>query len=216
MEKYTGIVGKELLMKTVLFTQRVEIIENYHERRDCADQRISDFIMACGFLPVPVPNNIHIAKALVDELEPIGIILTGGNSLAEFGGNAPERDAVDEQLIQISIERNIPLYGFCRGMQSILVYFGNKLTSVVGHVAVRHALVGNMEREVNSYHNQGCVWLDTNSGLECIACTEDGVIESVIHKDYPIYATMWHPEREEKFSQSDVENVRKLFLEERK
>lgn len=203
-------------MRTVLFTQRVEVIESYDERRDCADQRIADFILACGFLPVPVPNNSSIVKGLVDELTPIGIILTGGNSLVQYGGNAPERDAMDEQMIQIAVERKIPLYGFCRGMQSILVYFGNRLTSVKGHVAVRHALYGDSEREVNSYHNQGCVELNPHSGLECVFCTDDGVIESVRHKDYPIFATMWHPEREDKFSQIDIENVRKLFWEGKK
>lgn len=216
MEKHTGIVGKELSMRTVLFTQRVEIIESYNERRDCADQRIADFIITCGFLPVPVPNNSSIVEKLIDELNPIGIILTGGNSLVQCGGNAPERDAMDEQMIQIAIERKIPLYGFCRGMQSILVYFGNRLTSVKNHVAVRHVLYGDSEREVNSYHNQGCVELNSQSGLECVSHTADGVIESVRHKDYLIFATMWHPERENEFSQIDIENVRKLFWEGKK
>lgn len=216
MEKYTGIVGEELSMRTVLFTQRVEVIESYNERRDCADQRIADFIIACGFLPVPVPNNSSIAKSLVDELNPIGIILTGGNSLVQYGGNAPERDAMDEKLLRLAIEKNISVYGFCRGMQSILVYFGNRLTSVMGHVAVRHVIYEKSEREVNSYHNQGCVELNPDSGLECVSYADDGVIESVRHKDYPIFATMWHPEREDKFSKIDIENVRKLFLEGRK
>ena len=44
-------------MNIVFFTQRVEVVESYGERRDCADQRISGFISACGFIPVPLPNN---------------------------------------------------------------------------------------------------------------------------------------------------------------
>ena len=43
-------------MKRVLFTQRVELVEAYKERRDCADQRIAEYINSCGFLPVPIPN----------------------------------------------------------------------------------------------------------------------------------------------------------------
>lgn len=44
--------------------------------------------------------------------------------MVEYGGNAPERDAVDHKLIELCIKNNIPVYGFCRGMQSILDYFG--------------------------------------------------------------------------------------------
>ena len=54
-------------MDTVLFTQRVEVIESYGERRDCADQNIARFIHTCGFLPVPVPNIKEIAvQMLID------------------------------------------------------------------------------------------------------------------------------------------------------
>lgn len=200
-------------MKVVLFTQRVEVIESYQERRDCADQRIADFIYSCGFLPVPVPNSVEIAKKLVEELQPIGIILTGGNSLVTYGGDAPERDLTDGELIQIALEKRIPLYGFCRGMQSILVYFGNELVNVTGHVAVRHEISGEMNRNVNSYHNQTCIKLKDGCGLECLATTEDGVIEAVKHKNYPILATMWHPEREDQFDKTDIANVKKLFGE---
>ena len=79
-------------MKTVIFTQRVEIIESYNERRDCADQRIAEFIKECGFLPIPIPNNPDILNDAISQIEPCGIILTGGNSLVKYGGNAPERD----------------------------------------------------------------------------------------------------------------------------
>ena len=49
-------------MEIVLYTQRVEIVKSYGERRDCADQDIPRFIEACGFLPVAVPNIWSIAK----------------------------------------------------------------------------------------------------------------------------------------------------------
>ena len=65
-------------MDTVLFTQRVEIIESYGERRDCADQDIARFIHVCGFFPVPVPNIKEIAYDMFMQLKPAGIVLTGG------------------------------------------------------------------------------------------------------------------------------------------
>lgn len=201
-------------MKIVLFTQRVEVIESYNERRDCADQRIAEFIRACGYLPVPVPNNPALALALIEELNPTGIILTGGNSLEKWGGNAPERDATDETYLKFAIENNIPVYGFCRGMQSILDYFGEELTSVKGHVAVRMNIIGvndpslgDFNREVNSYHNQGCVEI-TNPDVEVLAKSDDGVIKAIKVPKYNMLGTMWHPERETPFNEADIKMVK--------
>lgn len=195
----------------VLFTQRVEIVESYNERRDCADQRIAKFIRACGFLPVPISNNKELALELVLALQPSGIILTGGNSLVKYGGNAPERDDMDRALIDQAVNRRIPLYGFCRGMQSILHYFGNDLEQVEGHVAVKHKINGKEnEIEVNSYHNQGCTELSSTE-LEVVMRSGDGVIEKIIHKESPILGTMWHPERENPFKELDICMVKKLF-----
>ena len=49
-------------MKTVLYTQRVEVVKSYCERRDCADQNIARFLSTCGFLPLPVPNVKELAE----------------------------------------------------------------------------------------------------------------------------------------------------------
>jgi len=200
-------------MKIVLFTQRVEVIESYNERRDCADQRIAEFIRACGYLPVPVPNNPIVAACIVDTLHPAGIILTGGNSLVKWGGNAPERDITDRTMIELAVTKGIPLYGFCRGMQSILDYLGEELTTVKGHVAVRinvtgveDPVLGSFNREVNSYHNQGCVAIN-RPDIDILAKSEDGVIKAIRLKTYKLLGTMWHPERETIFSQDDIKMV---------
>lgn len=205
------------MMKIVVYTQRVEVIESYNERRDCADQRIPEFIKACGYLPVPVPNNAAVAKQIVAELKPAGIVLVGGNSLVKYGGNAPERDETDRAMIEAAIENNIPLYGFCRGMQSILDYYGEELIEVKGHVAKRmmvhgdnDLLLGSFNREVNSYHNQACVELKSEK-LHVLAKSDDGVIKAVCLQGGIILGTMWHPERENPFSQDDIRMVRSLF-----
>lgn len=197
-------------MKIVLYTQRVEVVEKYGERRDCADQNIPRFIEACGYLPVPLPNIKDIAEKLIEQIHPSGIILTGGNSLVEYGGDAPERDETENRILDVSLERDIPVYGFCRGMQVILDYFGCELEQVQGHVAVRHKISGVLgELEVNSFHNQACC--KVNDPLEALAQTQDGVIEAVRHREKHIYGTMWHPEREEYFQTSDIRSIKQLF-----
>lgn len=198
-------------MQTIVYTQRVEIIEAYNERRDCADQRISEFIWSCGYLPIALPNNIEVVKKMMTQIQPKGIILVGGNSLVKYGGNAPERDEVDRLLIDYAVQRIIPLYGFCRGMQSILDYFGNSLVNISGHVAIRHEIKGNeSSRWVNSYHNEACIEL-TNDKLMAVMKTSDGVIEKIQHRTLPIIGTMWHPEREEVFKIEDINMVKKIM-----
>lgn len=197
-------------MKRVLFTQRVLIKEDYGERWDCADQRIASFICACGFVPIPVPNCAESIKDFLAALQPVGIVLTGGNSLVKYGGDAPERDATDAECIRFAIEQHIPIYGFCRGMQSLLDYFGETLSNVEGHIAVRHGLAGTIQREVNSYHGQACMGLRTDN-FDVLAKVEDGVIEAVRHRKYPMLGIMWHPEREATFREEDIRMVRELF-----
>lgn len=196
--------------KIVLYTQRVEIMESYGERRDCADQNIPRFIEACGYLPIPVSNVPGIAGKMAEQMQPVGIVLTGGNSLVKYGGDAPERDEVEKELLILSLRYHIPVYGFCRGMQVILDYFGCELEQVRGHVAVRHKIFGALGvLEVNSFHNQACY--KVKDPLEVLAQTQDGVIEAVRHKEKRILGTMWHPEREKPFPILDIQQIQELF-----
>ena len=113
-------------------------------------------------------------------------------------------------IIEYAIKKSIPIYGFCRGMQSILDYFENEQLQVAGHVAVRHEINGEIGKfVVNSYHNQGVK--DVKSPLIVTARGDDGVVEAVKHTSKRIIGTMWHPEREIPFSTKDIERIQRLF-----
>ena len=198
------------MKKCVLFTQRVFIKEDYGERWDCADQRIASFIYACGFVPIPVPNCAECIMDFFIAVQPVGIVLTGGNSLVKYGGDASERDATDAACIRFAIEHHIPIYGFCRGMQSLLDFWGEPLSNVEGHIAVRHGLEGIIQREVNSYHGQACMELRTDN-FDVLAKVKDGVIEAVRHRKFPMLGIMWHPEREAPFREEGIRMVREWF-----
>lgn len=189
--------------KIVLYTQRVEIIESYGERRDCADQQIAKFLWACGFTPVPANNLPDRAGPFLDAVRPSGILLTGGNDLVKYGGGAPERDETERFLLEYAMDRGIPLLGFCRGMQLIADYFGNPLQRVTGHTARRHPVAGELAREsVNSYHNWGL--RSVEEPLRVLSRAEDGVIESIRHRERSVMGIMWHPERETPFQDADI------------
>jgi hypothetical protein len=47
-------------MNIVLYTQRVEIVKSYGERRDCADQNIAKFIFLLPSLFLTIAENLTI------------------------------------------------------------------------------------------------------------------------------------------------------------
>jgi N5-(cytidine 5'-diphosphoramidyl)-L-glutamine hydrolase len=198
-------------MKRVAVTQRVSIIPEYGERRDCLDQAWTKFLAACGLLPVLLPNIVDTAITLCEGAGAAGLVLTGGNDLAEYGGDAPERDAVEQALLGWAERRGLPVMGVCRGMQVIQQHFAVGLRRVEGHVAKRQVIhVDGEAREVNSFHRFAA--FDSRPPLEVWAVANDGVVKAVRHSDQPITGIMWHPERSTPFSPVDVALFQRVFM----
>ena len=197
-------------MKTVAITQRVEVVPGSGERRDCLDQAWTRFLAACGLLPVLVPNVTDVALALCERANVAGVLLTGGNDLAPLGGDAPERDAVENALLDFAEQQQLPVLGVCRGMQLIQYRCGVPLCRVEGHVAQKQVVRVNHEpREVNSYHRYGA--LESAGPLNTWAVADDGVIKAIHHATQPVTGIMWHPERLSPFSPADLQLVRSVF-----
>jgi putative glutamine amidotransferase len=197
-------------MKKVAITQRVSILPEYGERRDCLDQAWPLFLAACGLMPLALPNVFEVALALCAGVDISGLVLTGGNDLGEWGGDAPERDAVEYALLEWAEGRGLPVLGVCRGMQVIQRRFAIALRRVEGHVAPRQVIrVEGKPREVNSYHHFAA--FDSRSPLEIWAVADDGVVKAIRHSSQPITGIMWHPERSTPFSPADVALFRQVF-----
>jgi N5-(cytidine 5'-diphosphoramidyl)-L-glutamine hydrolase len=197
-------------MKAVAITQRVSVVPAYGERRDCLDQAWTRFLAACGLLPVLLPNITEAALALCEGAGIAGLVLTGGNDLAVFGGDAPERDVTENTLLDMAERRRLPVLGVCRGMQVIQQRFAIPLCRVEGHVAQRQVIrIDGERKEVNSYHCFGA--FDSRPPLEVWAVADDGVVKAVRHSAEPITGIMWHPERRSPFSPADVALFRQVF-----
>ena len=206
-------------MKHIAITQRVNIVDSYVERRDALDQRWINFFLSVNLLPILVPNNINYIKKLVNDVRIDGVLLTGGENLAKYGGNVPERDEVEFFLINWAVEHNMPLLGVCRGMQVIQDYFNNKLNKVPNHVKVRHSLVVENDcrlsdllksyKDVNSFHNYGSH--EVNFELKKIASSLDGVVMAIEHQQKNIFGVMWHMEREFPFCNTDQALFNHIF-----
>ena len=194
-------------MKIIWITQRVDICEAYGERRDALSQEWNSFLSRCGFLLIPVPNEPELVRTMTSELPCNGILLSGGNDLYTYGGQAPERDKTEYYLIQYAIDHSLPLLGVCRGMQILLDYFKVKLIEVDGHIRTTHMLTNG--RTANSFHRLGA---KNCPGFQVAARSLDGVAEEEINESHRnLHGIMWHPERYHEYRDEDIEFVRSVF-----
>jgi putative glutamine amidotransferase len=157
-----------------------------------------------------LPNVTEAALALCQGADIVGLVLTGGNDLAELGGDAPERDAVESALLDEAERRRLPVLGVCRGMQVIQQRFAIPLRRVEGHVTRSQVIrIDGELKEVNSYHRFAA--LDTRPPLLVWAAAADGVVKAIRHSAEPITGIMWHPERRSPFSSEDIALFRRVF-----
>ena len=194
-------------MRLIAVSLRVDQRLELNEARDAIDQRLVTFLLSCGFLPLPVPNNLGENLIVwLTRMNPTAVVLSGGNNI----GHCAERDDTEDTLLTYAQERRIPVLGVCRGMQMMAHWAGTGLHPVQGHVRTRHRLVGEITGEVNSYH--GFALAACPTGFEVLALSEDDEIEAIRHQSLPWEGWMWHPEREATFAERDIQRLKALFL----
>ncbi len=207
-------------MMRIGITQRLLSDDITGEIRSGLDIRWYHLFDRAGWYPVVIP----IYKGILQYLEESGldgIIISGGNDLSIIAPSplSRMRDEIEMDVIDWSITNGLPLFGVCRGMQIIAEYFGSTLERVEGHVSTTHSLNVSKEstlyrlmrslKEVNSFHRYGVT--SVNDGFIVSATSPDGVIEAFEHREYRIYGQMWHPERNEPFSNIDLNFMSSFF-----
>jgi putative glutamine amidotransferase len=122
----------------------------------------------------------------------------------------PVRYTFDKALYGEFKRARKPILGICLGHQMINTYEGGsllhdfKLTGGVEHMLTAHEVAsaeGSVLRSlfgekftVNSRHNDAIGSLAES--LTASAVSPDGAIEAIEHRENPIYAVQWHPERQ--------------------
>lgn len=194
-------------MRLLAATQRVLEPDEHNEVCEGLDQRWDTFLSACGLGILPIPNNRTVAVAIVERAQPVGVLLTGGGDLLEYGGVHPHRQLTEMALVGFAERQGLPVLGICRGMQLLLHLSGASLVKVSGHVGVHHPLHGT-QRLVNSYHRLGAA--DVGNDWS-VTATSGGVVEAVEHRFLPRTGIMWHPEREPTPVEQDISLFRRRF-----
>lgn len=189
---------------------------------DVLERSYPEYFDRFGLNLIPIPNYPRTVEKYFSDLKIEGVILSGGGDVQPslYGGNpdypgnySPERDETEKSLLEIAIDRDLPVLGICRGMQFLNAYFGGQLIqnikgeipNAMDHIATQHPIIlsegfiaaqlGTNRIDVNSYHNQGFTEDQLSSELTPFAFAEDHTIEGLYHPKYAIAAIMWHPER---------------------
>jgi anthranilate synthase len=119
------------------------------------------------------------------------------------GPGRPEDFGVSN-FIGAALEKKLPVFGVCLGVQAIGEYFGGKLgqLSTPAHgrpsrVQVRGGtLMGNLPNEVviGRYHSLYVERETMPDVLQVTASTEDGIAMAIEHKTLPVGGVQFHPE----------------------
>nr|WP_237690618.1 anthranilate synthase component I [Paenibacillus caui] len=118
------------------------------------------------------------------------------------GPGRPSQFALND-TIALCIEKQIPIFGVCLGLQGIVEYFGGSLdildypqhgkSSLVKTSGLSPIWDGLPEQfHVGRYHSLYAKELP--SCLDVSAVSEDGIVMGVEHKTLPIAAVQFHPE----------------------
>lgn len=188
-------------------SQRIDVWPKREEVRDSLDQKMINFLAACGILGFPIPNTIPSQSQLtswLNHLKPDLLVISGGNDI----GQNFDRDKTEKFLLQFAFEKKLKVLGICRGMQFMAVNAGTELVKVKEHVSLKHKIIGEISGIVNSFHDFG--FYNAPEGYRVLARSEDNVVEAIQHSKLKWQGWMWHPEREKPFDINDIIRIREL------
>ena len=205
----------------------IGITANYAD----GEQRLSRFyyksVEKAGGVPMVIPPSAD-TNTIINTLEHIdALLLSGGADFNPlFCGEQPsprlhsintERDLPELLITRLAYNRQMPVLGICRGIQTLAMALGGRVEQdittrdgVIKHSqdadrseashtvkvetkSVLHDIYGEDTLYVNSFHHQAVA--DAGDKFHVTAQSPDGVIEAMESSEFkPIIGVQWHPE----------------------
>lgn len=183
-------------------------------------------VVAAGGVPVVIPP-VADKHVVINTLEHVdALILSGGSDINPlWAGEEPspklhginqERDLSELLIARLAYNRQIPMLGICRGIQTLATAFGGKVAQDISDVATikhsqdadrsepTHTVIVDEESQlfdiyksaklmVNSFHHQAVA--EAGDKFKVVAKSPDGIIEAMESSEFKsILGVQWHPE----------------------
>ncbi len=204
----------------------IGITGNYDDQTCKLGEYYYKSVQQAGGVPVIIPP-LADTDAIINTLSHIdGLLLSGGGDYnplyageepsPRLGGINAERDLPELLITRLAYNRQIPMLGICRGIQTLAMALGGKVRQDISDIAtVRHSqdaarseathsvtvethstlyeLYQEQTIFVNSFHHQAVS--DCGERFRVTATSPDGIIEAIESREYKsIMGVQWHPE----------------------
>ena len=187
-------------------------------------------VLKAGGIPIIIPP-LADTDAIINTLDIIdGLILSGGGDYdpryaneepdPKLGEINEERDLPELFITRLAYNRQIPILGICRGIQTLAMALGGKVKQDITDIATlnhsqkeernvpTHNVIiekdsilsqlykltdNNATLNVNSFHHQAVC--DCGDKFRVVAKSEDGIVEAIESREFKsIIGVQWHPE----------------------
>ena len=183
-------------------------------------------VQQAGGVPIIIPPLAN-TDSIINTLEHIdGLILSGGadynplyaneEPIPALGGINSERDLPELLITRLAYNRQIPILGICRGIQTLAMALGGKVRQDISQSTIKHSQEAERSEPthsvtvkkdsilydiynkkdklyVNSFHHQAVG--DAGQLFSVTATAPDGTIEAIESNEYKsILGVQWHPE----------------------
>ena len=210
----------------------IGITGNYDDLTCKLGQGYYKSVVAAGGVPLIIPP-VADKDVVLNSLDRIdALILSGGGDYNPlWAGEEPspllhninrERDLPELLITRLAYNRQIPMLGICRGIQTLAMALGGKVAQDISEVrgeklevsvkhsqdadrsepthsitiepnSVLHCLYGSEVLNVNSFHHQAV--RETGEKFRVVAKSPDGIVEAMESTEYKsILGVQWHPE----------------------
>ena len=211
----------------------IGITGNYGEQNCKLGEGYYKQVMAAGGVPMIIPPSAdpsvigntlaHIDALLLSGGADINPLYQGEEPIPRLGGINSERDLPELLITRMAYNRQMPILGICRGIQTLAVALGGKVIQDMGDTAVKHSQEADRSEPthsviveadstlfniykphltshgsegalfVNSFHHQAVG--ETGERFRVVARAKDGTIEAIESREFkPVLGVQWHPE----------------------